>query len=162
MVIKWDVTIPKLSGDQTRRTFIYLPESYEQDPERRYPVLYMFDGHNLFFDGDATYGTVSSADRFVLGTDAALTVNAGESGYGLNELVFGGFDATGTLTGASGGSLGFTLFGDVACFFAGLCAHFRGEEGQKYGVCAQTGYVDWLLAEGEITEEEAKAYADFK
>ena len=58
--------------------------------------------------GDATYGTVSSADRFVLGTDAALTVNAGESGYGLNELVFGGFDATGTLTGASGGSLGFT------------------------------------------------------
>lgn len=58
--------------------------------------------------GDATYGTVSSADRFVLGTDAALTVNAGESGYGLNELVFGGFDATGTLTGAEGGSLGFT------------------------------------------------------
>lgn len=57
---------------------------------------------------DATYGTVASADRFVLGTDAALTVNAGESGYGLNELVFGGFDATGTLTGASGGSLGFT------------------------------------------------------
>ena len=54
----------------------------------------------------------------------------------------------------------FTLFGDVACFFAGLCAHFCGEEGQKYGVCAQTGYVDWLLAEGEITEEEAKAYAE--
>ena len=56
MVIKWDVTIPKLSGDKTRRTFIYLPESYEQDPERRYPVLYMFDGHNLFEDQEATYG----------------------------------------------------------------------------------------------------------
>ena len=58
--------------------------------------------------GDATYGTVSSADRFVLGTDADLTVNAGESGYDLNELVFGGFDAAGNLTDAAGGSLGFT------------------------------------------------------
>ena len=29
---------------------------YEADPERRYPVLYMFDGQNVFFDADATYG----------------------------------------------------------------------------------------------------------
>ena len=27
-----------------------------QDPWRRYPVMYMFDGHNVFFDEDATYG----------------------------------------------------------------------------------------------------------
>lgn len=26
-------------------------------PGRRYPVVYMFDGHNLFFDSTATYGT---------------------------------------------------------------------------------------------------------
>lgn len=34
---------------------LYLPEGYDQG-EERYPVLYMFDGHNLFFDEDATYG----------------------------------------------------------------------------------------------------------
>lgn len=56
MVIKWNVNIPKLSGDAERRAYIYLPESYEEDPDRRYPVMYMFDGHNVFFDSDATYG----------------------------------------------------------------------------------------------------------
>ena len=57
MIIKWDITIPQLSGDQVRKAYVYLPESYEEDPERRYPVMYLFDGHNVFFDEDATYGT---------------------------------------------------------------------------------------------------------
>lgn len=56
MLIKWDVTIPKLSGDKTRRAYIYLPESYEKEPDRHYPVMYMFDGHNVFLDEDATFG----------------------------------------------------------------------------------------------------------
>ncbi len=56
MVIKWDVTIPKLSGDKPRRAYICLPESYDEDETRRYPVMYMFDGHNVFFDEDATFG----------------------------------------------------------------------------------------------------------
>lgn len=56
MVIKWDVLIPQLSGDTPRRAYIYLPESYNKEPERRYPVMYMFDGHNVFFDKDATFG----------------------------------------------------------------------------------------------------------
>ena len=56
MVKKWNVVIPKLSGDKTRRAYIYLPESYETNKEKRYPVMYMFDGHNVFFDEDATYG----------------------------------------------------------------------------------------------------------
>ena len=56
MVIKWDVTIPRLSGDTPRRAYIYLPESYDEEPDRRYPVMYMFDGHNVFFDEDATFG----------------------------------------------------------------------------------------------------------
>lgn len=57
MILKWDITIPRLSGDQTRRAYVYLPESYDEDPERRYPVMYFFDGHNVFFDEDATFGT---------------------------------------------------------------------------------------------------------
>ena len=56
MVKKWKVKIPELSGEKERRAYIYLPASYAQDPKRRYPVLYMFDGHNVFFDADATYG----------------------------------------------------------------------------------------------------------
>ncbi len=34
---------------------MYLPDDY-MTSQKRYPVLYMFDGHNLFFDEDATYG----------------------------------------------------------------------------------------------------------
>ena len=56
MIKKWLVTIPKLTGETPRRAYIYLPASYEKNPEQRYPVLYMFDGHNVFFDKDATYG----------------------------------------------------------------------------------------------------------
>ena len=56
MVVKWDVAIPELTGEETRRGYVYLPESYESEPDRRYPVLYMFDGHNVFFDEDATFG----------------------------------------------------------------------------------------------------------
>ena len=56
MVKKWNVVIPKLSGDKPRRAYIYLPESYAKEPDKRYPVMYMFDGHNVFFDEDATYG----------------------------------------------------------------------------------------------------------
>ena len=40
---------------QERSLHIYLPDDYYSVKER-YPVMYMFDGHNLFFDSDATYG----------------------------------------------------------------------------------------------------------
>lgn len=55
MVKKWNITIPQLSGDATRRVYLYLPEDYKTT-DQRYSVLYMFDGHNVFFDKDATYG----------------------------------------------------------------------------------------------------------
>lgn len=38
-----------------RTLHIYLPSDYRQS-QKRYPVMYMFDGHNLFMDQDATYG----------------------------------------------------------------------------------------------------------
>ena len=65
MILKWDITIPQLSGDQTRRAYVYLPESYDEDPERRYPVMYFFDGHNVFFDEDATFGTSWGMDAYM-------------------------------------------------------------------------------------------------
>lgn len=40
---------------KNRPLHIYLPDDYDQTSER-YPVMYFFDGHNLFYDEDATYG----------------------------------------------------------------------------------------------------------
>lgn len=37
-----------------RRLHIYLPDDIQAG--ERFPVLYMFDGHNLFLDSDAAYG----------------------------------------------------------------------------------------------------------
>lgn len=56
MIETWNLTIPELSGDVPRRAYLYLPDSWNEDQSLRYPVLYMFDGHNVFFDEDATYG----------------------------------------------------------------------------------------------------------
>ena len=36
--------------------YVYLPDEAARNEDARFPVLYMFDGHNVFFDTDATYG----------------------------------------------------------------------------------------------------------
>ncbi|MFN7326085.1 MAG: alpha/beta hydrolase-fold protein [Chitinophagales bacterium] len=45
-IVSSNYFIPELS--RTRRIWIYLPPSYGINPGRRYPVLYMQDGQNLF------------------------------------------------------------------------------------------------------------------
>ena len=47
MVKKWSVSYPAVNGTEQRRVYVYLPTMYEAEPDRRYPVLYMFDGQNL-------------------------------------------------------------------------------------------------------------------
>ena len=49
------VEIPGLPASRERRMYVYTPKDYEKS-DRRYPVLYMFDGHNVFYDKHATYG----------------------------------------------------------------------------------------------------------
>ena len=49
MIKKWSVSYPAVNGTEQRRVYVYLPTMYEADPDRRYPVLYMFDGQNVFF-----------------------------------------------------------------------------------------------------------------
>ena len=56
MLKKWNLAIPELTGSEKRRVFIYIPDSYKTSPVLRYPVLYMFDGHNVFRDEDASFG----------------------------------------------------------------------------------------------------------
>ena len=49
------IQIPTLPTKKPRRLYIYTPKGYDESDER-YPVLYMFDGHNVFYDSHATYG----------------------------------------------------------------------------------------------------------
>lgn len=56
MVKTWKLSIPELTGREKRRAYLYLPTMYREQPRRRFPVLYMFDGHNVFFDDHATHG----------------------------------------------------------------------------------------------------------
>lgn len=78
MVIKWNVTIPELTGAKTRRAYIYLPDSYDQEKDKRYPVMYMFDGHNVFFDEDATFGKSWGMNQYMQETEKQLIIVAVE------------------------------------------------------------------------------------
>ena len=84
MIHKWEVTLPKLTGEEKRMAYIYLPESYEKEPDRHYPVLYMFDGHNVFFDEDATYGKCWGMKEYMDYTDTQLIIAAVECNHGVN------------------------------------------------------------------------------
>lgn len=81
MVKKWAVTIPKLTGEKTRRAYIYLPESYEKQTAKRYPVMYMFDGHNVFFDSDATYGKSWGMNKYMTESKKELIIVAVECNH---------------------------------------------------------------------------------
>ena len=84
MVKKWSVSYPAVNGTEQRRVYVYLPTMYEADPDRRYPVLYMFDGQNVFFDADATYGKSWGVADYLDYTDTPLIVAAVESNAGPN------------------------------------------------------------------------------
>ena len=81
MVIRFDVTIPPLTGDKVRRGYVYLPDDYNQDQGRRYPVMYMFDGHNVFFDEDATYGKSWGMNKYMTKTKKELIIVAVECNH---------------------------------------------------------------------------------
>lgn len=81
MIDSWNVTIPELTGDEPRRAYIYLPDSWEIDPDLRYPVLYMFDGHNVFFDEDATYGKSWGMGEYLDATQTQIIVAAVECNH---------------------------------------------------------------------------------
>lgn len=80
LVKKWNVTLPTLTGEKTRTGYVYLPEEYEKT-ERAYPVLYMFDGHNVFFDADATYGKSWGMNDYLLREKTKLIVVAIECNH---------------------------------------------------------------------------------
>ena len=81
---KWTVRYPAVNGEEERRAYVYLPTMYEADPDRRYPVLYMFDGQNVFFDSDATYGKSWGMADYLDYTDTPVIVAAIECYAGPN------------------------------------------------------------------------------
>ncbi len=81
MVQRFPVEFPARQGPETRTGYLYLPGSYEAEPEKRYPVLYMFDGHNVFFDSDATYGKSWGLGEYLDRTGAQLIVAAVECSH---------------------------------------------------------------------------------
>jgi len=60
-----DVASPQLNNKRALR--IYLPPSYGENPAKRYPVLYMHDGQNLFDAKTAAYGAEWRIDETING-----------------------------------------------------------------------------------------------
>ena len=67
------VRIPGLPTERPRRLYVYLPRGYARS-EARYPVLYMFDGHNVFYDAHATYGKSWGMKEYLSHTGLPLIV----------------------------------------------------------------------------------------
>jgi len=84
MIITRNITMPALTGDAKRRAYIYIPDAYRKNPDARFPVLYMFDGHNVFFDSHATYGKSWGMLDWLKATKAPVIVAAVECNHGAN------------------------------------------------------------------------------
>ena len=81
MLIKWKVTIPKLSGNNPRKAYVWLPDDYEANPEKRNGVLYMFDGHNIFRDEYAAFGKSWGMEDYMRTTRRDLIIVAVECNH---------------------------------------------------------------------------------
>ena len=84
MIIKRSINYPAAGGNEQRRFYVYLPTMYAEEPDRRFPVLYMFDGQNVFYDEDATFGKSWGVSAYLDYTDTPLIVAAVECNEGKN------------------------------------------------------------------------------
>ncbi len=75
MIIVQKIQIPQLPTQKPRRLYVYLPKDYNRS-DMRYPVLYMFDGHNVFYDSHATYGKSWGMKEYLEKTRLPLIVVA--------------------------------------------------------------------------------------
>ena len=81
MVIRKKIKLPVLTGEKERTSYVYLPVGYDAESETRYPVLYMFDGHNLFTDEEATFGKCWGLEKFLDENQVPLIVAAVECNH---------------------------------------------------------------------------------
>lgn len=78
MIIKQDFIYTLKNA--SRPLHIWLPDNYF-DSQERYPVMYFFDGHNLFSDEDATYGKSWGMKAFLEGWGKDMIVVGIECGH---------------------------------------------------------------------------------
>lgn len=81
MIIKRDFNY--INGAD-RPLHIYLPDDYQEKTDS-YPVMYFFDGHNLFYDFDATYGKSWGLKEFMDSWEKKLIIVGIECGHDGNE-----------------------------------------------------------------------------
>ena len=79
MLLKWAVPAPALCGGGSRCVHVYLPEGYDEEPDARFPVLYMFDGQNVFLDEEASFGRSWRMLDYMQFTRTPLIIVAPES-----------------------------------------------------------------------------------
>lgn len=78
MILKKSVSLPRMPDSKPRRAYTYLPDG---ELDQRYPVLYMFDGHNVFYDEDATYGKSWGMLEYMEQTQTPLIIAAVECSH---------------------------------------------------------------------------------
>jgi len=71
MIIKRDILFTP--ANEPRTLHIHLPDDYDRSTEH-YPVMYFFDGHNLFSNEDATYGKSWGLREFMEGWSKDLII----------------------------------------------------------------------------------------
>ena len=90
MYKEWNVTIPALTGDEERKAYVYVPDIAYSDDSLRFPVLYMFDGHNLFSDAEASYGKCWGMLKYFTEHDVPLMIAALECNHHAEDEPCGG------------------------------------------------------------------------
>lgn len=82
MIDRLALPYPAPKGEEPRNAYVYVPEGFPEDTF--FPVLYMFDGHNVFFDEDATYGKSWGMKEFLEENGIPLIVAALECSHDPN------------------------------------------------------------------------------
>jgi predicted alpha/beta superfamily hydrolase len=80
----FNVTITPFNRERTVR--VYLPKGYENETSKRYPVLYMHDGQNLYKDEDASYGMSWGISDFLDESGMELIVVGIDCAHGTQRL----------------------------------------------------------------------------
>lgn len=83
------VTVPGFGSPQlgnSRTLVVYLPPSYQENAQKRYPVLYMHDGQNLFSAATSAFGVEWRVDE---------TINAAVAAGQMDEVIVVGAYSTG-------------------------------------------------------------------
>ncbi len=81
----FETSIPQLTGEEKRKVYVYVP-----DDEGAYPVLYMFDGQNLFYDEEASYGKSWGLLKYLQESETPLMVVGVECNHHSEEEKCGG------------------------------------------------------------------------